>query len=144
MNASCTFCRIVRSELPSYRVAETEGAYAFLDIDPATSGHALVIPKQHRRDLFDATPHELAELLALAQRVGAAAMNELGAPGVKLHQVSGAAAGQDVFHLHFHVIPRYLDDTVQPSWHVDGWSPPGLSAEQQTDVAARLCRALGQ
>ena len=142
MDTPCSFCRIVRGEAPSLRIAETEGAYAFLDINPATPGHALVIPKQNRRDLFDATPDELAELLALAQRVGAAAMNELGAPGVKLHQVSGAAAGQDVFHLHFHVIPRYEDDTVQPSWYVDDWTAPDLSEEDQAALTRRMTLAL--
>lgn len=140
---TCIFCDIVNGVLPARIVYEDGAALAFLDRNPATAGHTLVVPKRHRSDLFDATEAELALLVSVARRVGDATRRALDAPGVLLHQVSGAAAGQDVFHLHFHLIPRYEDDTVQPSWGSPPWKPSGRAEGDLDDVLARVRAVLG-
>lgn len=134
----CAFCSIIAHEIPARIIHENEEVIAFLDHDPATPGHTLVVPKRHRVDLFDATDAELAALVNMARRIGQSVRTALGAQGVKLHQVSGDAAGQDVFHLHFHVIPRYENDTIQPSWGAPPWRAPDLSEGDLDKVARRL------
>src|SRR4051812_41830147 len=110
MNDDCIFCSIVAGTAPSRKLAETERAVAFLDIFPLTRGHALVIPKQHARDLFDVPADDLTAVALLAQQVGTSAMGELAAEGVNLLQANGAVAYQTVFHFHVHVLPRYRGD----------------------------------
>ncbi|MEX2504850.1 MAG: HIT domain-containing protein [Egicoccus sp.] len=130
----CIFCAIAAGQAPARVIAETERTLAFLDLSPATRGHALVIPRAHARDIHDAAPADLAEVATTAQRVAAAAVADLGATGVNLLQSSGAAAFQTVFHLHVHVIPRYPDDEL-----VLPWTPtPGDAAEM--DAAAQQLR----
>ena len=138
----CVFCGIVANELPA-RVLYDDGAVmSFLDLDPATPGHALVVPRAHRRDLWELTGEELAAVAVAGRQVAQAIRAALGPPGMWLHQVSGEAAGQDVFHYHLHLIPRYEDDTVQPGWGSDPWSPPTLTEEDQDRIAERI-RAAG-
>lgn len=134
----CIFCAIAAGDAPARRIVETARTVAFLDLNPATRGHALVIPRAHARDLHDVVPEDLAEVATTAQRVAAAAVAELGAAGVNLLQSSGAAAFQTVFHLHVHVVPRYPDDGL-----VLPWTPaPGDAAEMDA-AADRLRTALG-
>lgn len=103
----CIFCKILSNDLPSFKIAETERAYAFMDINPATLGHALVIPKVHSVDLLDIGAEDLAACGELAQEVAGRAKERLGADGVNLLNCCGADAWQTVFHFHLHVIPRY-------------------------------------
>ena len=112
----CLFCKIVTGELPATIVAEDERTIAFMDINPATRGHALVIPRAHARDLFAIDPEDLAAVALAAQRLATRARDNLGADGVNLLNSSGAAAWQTVFHFHVHVIPRYEGDPLRLPW----------------------------
>ncbi len=112
----CLFCQIVAGEIPATVVAEDERAVAFMDISPATRGHALVIPRAHARDVHDIDAEDLKAVAALAQTVAGRAIEQLGAAGVNLLNSSGAAAWQTVFHFHLHVIPRYAGDPLRLPW----------------------------
>ncbi|MBS3939501.1 MAG: HIT domain-containing protein [Actinobacteria bacterium] len=135
----CIFCAIAAGRAPARIVAETERTLAFLDLNPATRGHTLVIPRSHARDIHDVAPADLAEVATTAQQVAAAAIAELGAAGVNLLQSSGAAAFQTVFHLHVHVIPRYPDDGL-----VLPWTPAPGDATEMDATAAQLGSTLAQ
>lgn len=113
---SCIFCRIVAGELPSTKIYEDATTFAFMDINPGTDGHALVIPKVHAVDIHDVPPDVLGDMARTAQRIARAAKTGLGCAGVNLVQSSGAAAFQSVFHIHIHVIPRYEGDAVRLPW----------------------------
>jgi histidine triad (HIT) family protein len=123
--SECIFCAIVAGELPAIVIAENERAIAFMDINPATRGHALVIPRAHAADIGDIGAEDLSATAALAQRVAARAREGLGAQGVNLLHSAGSAAWQTVFHFHIHVIPRYVGDPLVLPW-VPG---PGDAAE---------------
>lgn len=112
----CLFCKIVAGEIPSQRVDSDEHTVAFMDINPATRGHLLVVPRNHAADLLDVTPEDLAHVVLAAQRLAARVVDRLGADGVNLINSCGAAAWQTVFHLHIHVIPRYADDPMRLPW----------------------------
>jgi histidine triad (HIT) family protein len=112
----CVFCKIVAGELPATIVARDERTIAFMDIQPASRGHVLVIPRAHCRDIHEIEPEDLAAVAASAQRIAAKAVAVLGADGVNLLNSSGAAAWQTVFHFHLHVIPRYEDDPLRLPW----------------------------
>jgi histidine triad (HIT) family protein len=114
--SDCIFCKIVAGELPATVVASEERALAFLDINPATRGHTLVIPRAHAQDIHDVGADDLAATISLAQRIAATARERLGADGVTLLQSSGSAAWQTVFHFHIHVIPRYRGDPLRLPW----------------------------
>src|ERR1700684_4530082 len=99
----CLFCKIVAGEIPSERIDEDERTVAFMDISPATRGHALVIPKGHATDLLEVDPDDAAATFLAAQRLAARAVRVLGADGVNLINSCGQAAWQTVFHFHVHV-----------------------------------------
>ncbi len=109
----CIFCQIVAGELPAHRIGEDEHTIAFMDINPWTRGHALVIPRRHARDLTEIDPDDLAAVARGAQRVAKRIVPRLHADGVNLLNSCGAAAWQTVFHFHVHVIPRYRDDPLR-------------------------------
>jgi histidine triad (HIT) family protein len=113
---TCLFCRIVAGEIPATVIDGDERTVAFMDINPATRGHALVIPREHAADVHAIDPEDLAAVTRTAQRVAARQRDRLGADGINLLQSSGAAAWQTVFHLHVHVIPRYADDPLRLPW----------------------------
>ncbi|MFB2552156.1 HIT family protein [Ensifer soli] len=100
------FAKILRGEIPCHRIYETDEVLAFMDVMPQANGHALVIPKAASRNLLDADPATLPALVAAVQTVANAAMEAFDADGVTVMQFNEAPAGQSVFHLHFHVIPR--------------------------------------
>jgi histidine triad (HIT) family protein len=112
----CIFCKIVAGELPATIVEQDEHTISFMDINPATPGHALVIPRKHTTDLLSIDPGELAAVAAAAQRLAARVKQGLSAEGVNLINSCGAAAWQTVFHFHIHVIPRYVDDPLKLPW----------------------------
>ena len=112
----CIFCKIVAGELPATVVAQDERTVSFMDINPATRGHALVIPRAHSRDLLEIDQEDLAAVAAAAKRLAARAGERLGAAGVKVINSCGAAAWQTVFHFHLHVIPRYDGDPLRLPW----------------------------
>ena len=112
----CIFCKILAGELPGTIVDEDERTVSFMDINPATRGHALVIPREHTRDLLTIDPEDLAACAKAAQRLAAHAKEVLGADGINLLNSCGKAAWQTVFHFHMHVIPRYADDPLELPW----------------------------
>jgi histidine triad (HIT) family protein len=128
----CLFCKIVAGEIPSTIVAEDERTVSFMDINPATRGHALVVPREHAADLLTVGEPDLSACVAAAQRLAARAKNALGADGVNLINSCGPAAWQTVFHFHVHVIPRYDGDPLRLPW-VPG---PGDSDEIAAAAAA--------
>jgi histidine triad (HIT) family protein len=109
----CIFCKIVAGEMPAHKIHEDDHTVAFLDISPWTRGHALVIPKEHARNLYDAPPEALDVTVRSAQKVALKLRDTLGCDGVNLLNSCEPAAWQTVFHLHMHVIPRYEDDPMQ-------------------------------
>jgi histidine triad (HIT) family protein len=133
MSSNCIFCKIVAGEIPSAKVYEDAEVLAFMDIGPIIKGHTLVIPKQHF-DPLTATPEPvLAKLMAVVKKIAAAQMNGLKADGVNVMQTNGAAAGQVVPHIHFHVIPRYATDGHRWNWAAKKYDDP---AEMQKLAAA--------
>lgn len=118
MSASedCLFCKIVAGEAPAQVIAEDERTVAFMDINPATRGHALVVPRAHARDLHEIGAEDLCACASAAQRLAGRARDALGADGVNLLNACGSAAWQTVFHFHIHVIPRYEDDPLRLPW----------------------------
>ena len=100
------FAKILRGEIPCVKLYEDALTLAFMDVMPQAEGHALVVPKEPAENLFDLSPEGAAALIATTQKVAKAVKKGLGAPGVMLAQLNGQAAGQSVFHVHFHVIPR--------------------------------------
>jgi histidine triad (HIT) family protein len=121
----CIFCKIVAGELPATIVGEDERTISFMDIAPATRGHALVIPREHSADLLGIETDDLAAVAFAAQRLAKRAKQRLGADGVNLLNACGAVAFQSVFHFHMHVIPRYEGDPLRLPWV----PAPGDSAE---------------
>jgi histidine triad (HIT) family protein len=129
----CLFCKIVAGDLPAQVVAQDERTVAFMDINPATRGHLLVVPREHSRDLLEVAPEDLAATALAAQRLAKRVSQRLGADGVNLLNSCGQAAWQTVFHFHIHVIPRYRGDPLRLPW-VPG---PG-DAEEIVAAAAAL------
>ena len=108
----CLFCKIVRGDIPSYRVYEDGDFLAFLDRFPRGMGHTLIVPKEHFDDLFDLPPELAGRLLPLAQRLAGRIKEATGCEGLNLVQNNGEASGQEVGHFHLHLVPRFLDDGV--------------------------------
>lgn len=109
MTAECLFCAIAGGTIPSKKVYEDDVAYAFLDIAPLKRGHTLVIPKRHSTDVLE-DDTALAEIAPAIARVGRLLKERLGAQGCNVVANAGAVSGQEVFHTHVHVVPRYADD----------------------------------
>jgi histidine triad (HIT) family protein len=127
----CIFCKIVAGELPATVVDEDERTLAFMDINPATRGHALVIPREHSPDLLSVDRDDLAAVALASQRLAGRAMERLGADGVNLVNSTGAVAWQTVFHFHVHVIPRYRDDPLRLPWVPAPGDPQEIAAAAQ-------------
>ena len=113
----CIFCKIVAGEIPSHKIDEDDRTIAFMDINPWTRGHALVIPKEHSRNLYDIAGEDLAAVAAAAQRLALRVRDRLGAEGINVLQSNEPVAMQTVFHYHVHVIPRYSDDGLRLPAH---------------------------
>lgn len=101
------FAKILRGEVPSVKVYEDERTLAFMDVMPQADGHVLVIPKEDASDILELSEAGAQALIATTQKMARAVKTAMGAPGVMLAQLNGAASGQSVFHVHFHVIPRF-------------------------------------
>ena len=112
----CLFCKIVAGEIPSTRVDEDERTVAFMDINPATRGHLLVIPREHSVDLLEVPGEDLDACARMAKKLAARVKDRLGADGVNILNSCGRAAWQTVFHFHVHVIPRYANDPLRLPW----------------------------
>ena len=131
--SECIFCKIVSGELPSTVIREDQRTVAFMDINPATRGHALVVPRRHARDLLEIEREDLDATMAAAQEVAHRAVDRLDAAGINLLNSCGEAAWQTVFHFHIHVIPRYEGDPLRLPW---------IPAEGDRDEIAAVAAAL--
>lgn len=106
----CIFCKIIKGEIPSYKIYEDENTYAFLDIADDAIGHTLVIPKKHYENVLDIPLDELNMVMASVQKIARHYVDKCGYTGVNIMNASGKDAQQSVFHLHFHIIPRKAED----------------------------------
>jgi histidine triad (HIT) family protein len=130
------FAKILRGELPAYKVYEDDGAVAFLDIMPRAPGHTLVLPKSPARNILDVNAGDLAHVMTVAQRIAQTSMQVFGAQGVTIQQFNEGAGGQVVFHLHVHVIPRHDGVPMKPpATHKE---KPEVLAEHARKLAAAL------
>src|SRR5580692_5890181 len=130
------FAKILRGELPAYKVYEDDKTYAFLDIMPRAPGHTLVIPKAPARNILDIDTDDLAELIKRVQKVGHATVKAFAADGLTIQQFSEPAGGQVVFHLHVHVIPRQTGVALKPAASFK--EEPAVLAEHAQKIVAAL------
>ena len=130
------FAKILRGELPCYKVYEDDKAFAFLDIMPRAQGHTLVLPKAPVRNILDVAPEDLSHVMKVAQKLAQASMKAFGADGITIQQFNEGAGGQVVFHLHVHVIPRKQGVTLKPPASVK--EAPDVLAEQAKQVSSAL------
>ena len=130
------FAKILRGELPSYKVYEDDKAFAFLDIMPRAPGHTLVLPKAPARNILDVAAADLAHVMTVAQKVAKAAVAVFGADGITIQQFNEGAGGQVVFHLHVHVIPRKVGVPLKPP--AAEKEKPEMLAEQAKKLAAAI------
>lgn len=133
----CIFCKIIRGEIPSAKILETDKVLAFLDINPVSRGHTLVIPKTHYASYPEISPEVLAEIGTVLQKIGQAALSQLNSEGYNILLNEGRAAGQLIDHAHFHLIPRKTGDGVMewPDVH------PYAEGEMET-IRAKLAGAI--
>jgi histidine triad (HIT) family protein len=129
----CLFCKIVAGEIPSHKIDEDDKTLAFMDINPWTRGHSLVIPKEHSRNIYDADPEDLAAAHKTAQRLAQRMRDRLNCEGINVVQSSEPVAMQTVFHTHVHVIPRYSDDGLKLPAH-----PQPADHEELAELAEDL------
>jgi histidine triad (HIT) family protein len=130
----CIFCKIIDGEIPSVRVDEDDHTIAFMDINPWTRGHALVIPRNHSKNLYEIPEDDLARTAAAAKRLATRMRDQLGAEGVNLINSCEPAAWQTVFHFHIHVLPRYDGDPLRL---------PGRPQESDPDELQKIAEELG-
>ena len=130
------FAKILRGELPCYKVYEDDKAFAFLDIMPRAPGHTLVLPKAPARNVLDCPAEDLGHVHTVAQKIAKAAMGVFGADGITVQQFNEGAGGQVVFHLHVHVIPRKTGVMMKPP--ASEKEKPEVLAEQAKKLAAAL------
>ena len=112
MKNNCVFCAIAANEIPSFKVYEDDLVLAYLDINPFSKGHTLVIPKEHSSGLLDTSDETLAALVARVKKVASHLKTELPCDGFNILQNNGEAAGQTVMHIHFHIVPRYGKEEI--------------------------------
>ena len=115
---NCIFCKIAAGEIPSATLYEDDDFRVILDLGPASKGHALILPKEHYRNLYDIDDETLAKAALLATKMGKKLTDVLGCDGYNIVQNNEPCAGQTVFHFHMHLIPRYEGDKVGLGWHM--------------------------
>jgi len=130
------FAKILRGEMPSYKVYEDDKALAFLDIMPRSAGHTLVLPKAPVRNILDISPDDLAHIIKVVQKIAKASMKVFAADGVTVQQFNEGAGGQVVFHLHVHVIPRKAGVALKPP--ASEREKPEVLTEQASKLSAAL------
>jgi len=118
LDDDCIFCKILRGEIPCFKIYEDGGVLAFMDVNPLSPGHALVIPKHHARDILETPGDWTGKAFAAAGLVARAVQKTLSPEGISVVQANGPGAQQSVFHLHVHVIPRSADDGITMNWEL--------------------------
>lgn len=134
---SCIFCKIANGEIPSSTIYEDEDFRVILDLGPASKGHALILPKEHFKDVCELDEKIASKVFPLAAKIGTAMKKSLGCAGFNLVQNNGEVAGQTVFHFHVHVIPRYDGGPKIVSWEPGEEAPEALA-----ETAAKIKAAL--
>ena len=132
-NESCIFCKIANGEIPSKTLYEDEKFRVFLDLGPATKGHALILPKDHFANLYELPEEEAKDVIVMAKKMAAKMTEKLGCDGFNLVQNNGEVAGQTVFHFHMHLIPRYKEDGQKI-----GWNPGSPSQEELEEIKNQI------
>lgn len=132
-DSNCIFCKIANGEIPSRTIEENDMFRVVLDVGPATRGHALILPKEHYRNLYDLPEEMAAEAVKMAKKVALKMKEKLNCDGVNIVQNNEESAGQTVFHFHMHAIPRYANDG-----QVIGWKPGQPTAEEMDAVLEAL------
>jgi histidine triad (HIT) family protein len=135
-DASNIFAKILRGEIPNHTVHEDDHTLAFMDVMPMVDGHCLIVPKSPSRNLLDADPAVLARVMTVTQKVARAAVKAFSAEGCQIRQYNEAAAGQTVFHLHFHVLPMKTGDVIRP--HTGGMADHAMLAKHAEMIRAAL------
>jgi histidine triad (HIT) family protein len=130
------FAKIIRGEIPAFKVFEDARSLAFMDAMPQSEGHTLVIPKAHARNFYDVDPEVLAGLIKSTQHVAQAVRKAFAPDGMRIIQFNEAAAGQTVFHIHFHIVPCY--DGVELKGHGRDWADKALLAQHAERIKAAL------
>ena len=125
MSSDCIFCKIIAGEIPSFKIYEDDETFAFMDINPANEGHALVIPKEHSADVHAISDAAISATATTAKKIAAAIEKTLSPGGINLVQANGPAAAQSVFHFHMHILPRQMDDELKLNW---GLNPGDMEA----------------
>jgi histidine triad (HIT) family protein len=124
----CIFCKIIAAEIPSFKLYEDDATLAFMDINPANEGHALVIPKEHAPNLHTVSPAALTATLLTAQKLAAAIDETLRPDGLNLVQANGPAAAQSVLHFHMHLLPRSDGDDLKLNWGLEAGDMDAIGA----------------
>jgi histidine triad (HIT) family protein len=135
-DANNLFAKILRGELPCYKVYEDDKTLAFLDIMPRAPGHVLVLPKAPARNILDISPDDLAHVIKVAQKIAKVSVETFGADGITIQQFNESAGGQVVFHLHVHVIPRKTGVAMKPP--ASEKAAPEVLADQAKQLIAAL------
>lgn len=130
---NCIFCKIAAGDIPSATIYEDNDFRVILDIEPASKGHALILPKEHYANLYELSDELAAKALIVAKKVITKMTGILGCDGYNVVQNNGEAAGQTVFHFHIHLIPRYKDDNVNI-----GWSQGSLTEEVKAEILSGM------
>ena len=121
----CIFCKIIAGEIPAFKLYEDDATFAFMDINPANDGHALVIPKDHAKNVHAISDDSISRTVITAKKIAAAVDKTVSPGGINLVQCNGPAAGQSVFHFHMHVLPRLEGDELKLNW---GLKPGNMDA----------------
>jgi histidine triad (HIT) family protein len=130
------FGKILRGELPSHKLYEDDASIAIMDVMPTADGHTLVIPKAPARNMLDADPESLKQLIVTVQKLAKAIKTAFQSDGVAVYQFNEAASGQSVFHLHFHIVPRFEGVAVKP--HGSKMEEPAVLAANADKIRAAL------
>ncbi len=132
----CIFCKIIKGEIPSHKIYGDEHTFAFLDINPISNGHTLVIPKHHHENLLTASEEDTALVAKTVKKIANAVKKTFNADGVNILQANGTAAGQSVFHYHVHVVPRMENDGL----HL--WPPTKRIGHEAAQMAKAINKNL--
>jgi len=139
MKNDCIFCKIINGDIPCFKVFEDNQTLAFMDINPVSEGHALVIPKRHSANAFEIEDEDIAAVAGTARRVARAINVVLQPEGMNLVQCNGPAAQQSVLHFHMHVLPRAMNDNVPLNWELNAGDMQAIG-----ELAERIGAVVGQ
>ena len=132
-DSNCIFCKIANGEIPSYTIYEDDKFRAIFDLGPATKGHAIILPKEHFRNIFDLDENYTKEALVVAQKIACAMKEVLKCDGLNILQNNEEVSGQTVFHFHIHLIPRYKNDGADISYKNDALDDVGEIFDKLTN-----------